>query len=280
MKLTIAPKGEKGRSFSAELLAVAQADSLWEGGGTSSDAKRPVWMVLGGSELELRAFMANLMTGKVAVEDSRRHNFDALRGTKYEILRSAGYAHHTLKVGGGAVTTLYLPDLFCLDPGMVDPEYVRFVVVPPKAWVAAQSFDLDEARTLVERLSGTRWDVKDAEIHDKLAEGVLFLSYIDRRCRYPIPFSPALGAWLMMVCEQRKMLFRPTSHYSYSYNREYQVEGAERVQALPGFAFNAKHDVLGEVLSTEIRRWFPTLERVAWDRCEDWIDSLGVTRGS
>lgn len=279
MKLTIAPKGDKGRSFSAELLACAQADALWEGGGTTTDTIRPVWMVLAGSELELRAFMANLMTGKVAIVDNRDRAYDALRGNKYEILRSAGYAHHTVKLGGGAVTTLYLPDLVCIDPGMVDPDYIRFIVIPAMAWVTAQSFDLIEARAIVERLAGMSWDITDTDLHNTLAEGVLFLAYLDRRCRYPIPFSPALGAWLMMVCEQKRVLHRPAPQCSY--HHKYHVFGAKNAQSHPGFAFGAKHEDLSEILSSEIPRWFSALDGVAWDQLERWMDSLGgMTHGS
>lgn len=244
MKITIEPKGDKGRSFSAELLAHAEADALWESGGTSTNATRPVWAVLGGSELEMKAFMANLLTGRIA--EQAKH-------TRFEFLRSVGWAHHTVKIGGGAVTTLYLPELFRIDPGMVDPDMVRFVVIPPKAWVESQCFDLAEARSVFKRLSGEPWVATDAEVHLRLAEGVLFLSYLDRRCRYPIPFAPALGAWLVMRFQSYGYLSRDGQ----SYGRDsYRVTGAERVNALPGFAFSVGHEALGDVLSAEIQQWF------------------------
>ena len=246
MEITIDPKGDKGRSFSAELLAYAEADSLWESGGTSAaSVHRPIWAVIGGSELEMKAFLANLLTGKVA--SHAKH-------LKFEFLRSVGYAHHTVKIGGGAVTTLYLPELFNIDPGMVDPDHVRFVVIPPKAWVDAQHFDLAEARSILEALDDTPWKASDSEVHELLAEGVLFLSYVDRRCRYPIPFSPVLGAWLVKLCQRYGYLHRDGC---LSYGRgAFKVVDAAKVNVLAGFAFSASHEALGDILSAEIKHWF------------------------
>lgn len=252
MRLVIAPKGEKGRSFTANLLAHAHANTLWENG-TSGDCHRPVWMVLGGTEQEMRAFSANLLTGKKA-ETQTDHGWRQ-RGTKFEILKSAGYTHHSYKIGGGVVTTFYLPDLLRLDPGMVDPAGVKFVVIPAAAWVSAQRFDLVAAR---ERLLALGSEIKmdDEALHVALAEGALLLAYLDRRCRFPIPFSPVFGAWLAHAMEVDRVLFRATNQYD---NRgRYRIEGEEHVNALAGYAVQASHDQLGEILSAEVRRWHGT----------------------
>lgn len=262
-KITIAPKGDKGRSFSAELLAYAEADYLWEGGQTSTDVTRPIWMVLGGSEQEMRSFLANLFTGKVA-------QLGSSKSSKFEILKSAGFAHHSVKLGGGVVTTVYLPSLFQLDPMMVDPAVIEFAVLPPKTWVDAQQVDLIEARALFHRLSGQTIQMTDEALHLLLAEGILFLSYLDRRCRYPIPFHPAFGAWLMLVCQLNGLLQRPTDHYS----SRYKVSGADKVQVHPGFAYCSSHEHLGSILSQEVQKWFPAVDLVSKDMLEMWLNSL------
>lgn len=251
MRLVIAPKGDKGRSFSANLLAHAHANTLWENG-TSGDCHRPVWMVVGGTEQEMKAFNANLLTGKKA-EISSDHGYRQ-RGEKFEILKSAGYMHHSCKIGGGMVTTFYLPDLLRLDPGMVDPAGVKFVVIPALAWVSAQRFDLAAARLRLQSL-GAEGKVTDEALHVALAEGSLLLAYLDRRCRFPIPFSPVFGAWLLQAMETARALFR-TSH---QYDRgRYRIDGESHVNALPGYAVQATHEQLGEILSAEVRRWHGT----------------------
>ena len=141
---------------------------------------------------------------------------------------------------------------------------------------SAQTFDLGEARAILGQLTDTLPATSDDKLRVLLAEGVLFLAYLDRRCRYPIPFAPAFGAWLLMVCEYKKLLSRSEDYYRTSF----KVTGAERVQVLPGFAFDATHDYLGDVLSEEVRRWFPARERADLALVEQWLNSLGsVTNG-
>lgn len=249
MLVTIAPKGEKGRSFSAEVLAYAEADPLWENGG-SSDSKRPVWVVFGGTEQGMRAFMANVLLGRRA---EAKDAYNRKTSDRFELLKSAGYQHHSRKVGGGVVTSVYLPDLVRLDPGMVDPAGVRFVVIPAKSWVAAQRFDLAAARARLLDLGAAAGDVeRDEVLHDNLAEGALLLAYLDRRCRFPVPFDPVFGAWLAGAMARESALIRPTHH---GYRQVYRITGAEKVNALDGFAVTTSHERLGSILSDEIRRW-------------------------
>lgn len=280
-RLSILPKGDKGRVFSAELLAHAEADSLWENGGTG-DGHRPIWMVIAATEQEMRSFLANFLAGRPAVMGNS-HRKSA--SDKIEVLRSSGFAYHSRRLGGGMVTTIYLPDLFRLDPGMVDTAGVKFVVLPPKAWVVAQKFDITQARERLlslanldlatiaqnEALSGI---LDDDQLHVLLAEGSLLLAYLDRRCRYPIPFDPIFGAWLLITSQVHRLMSRPDGRYG-SRRDMYRIEGAENVNVLPGFAFGASHEALGQLLSTEVRRW----HNIGSEQDDTAVETLGVSHG-
>lgn len=266
-RLTIAPKGDKGRIFAADLLAYLQADFLWENGG-NGQGTRPVWMVLASSEHEMRAFVANLLSGRPAERGGRYS-----RATdRFEILKSAGYLRYSKRIGNGVVTTFLLPDLFRIDPGMVDPSGIRFCVLPAKAWVAAQRFDLEAARRRLLDLA----DVSEADIHELvrtynprgslltpllsddglhllLSEGSLLLAYLDRRCRFPILFDPVFGAWLALVTQYRNLLVRKDPN---NYRSPYEIHGADDVNVHKGFAFMSTHEAFGEVLSEELQRWY------------------------
>lgn len=267
-RLVIAPKGDKGRSFSAELLAYVEANYLWEFG-SSGDATRPIWMVVAGSEQEMRSFNANLLTGKKAEVDKGKHSSGSV--TRYEILKSGNYLHYSRKIGNAVVTTYLLPDLLRIDPGMVDPKHIRFAILPTRAWVQAQTFDLAAARARILALAGlTLEDIEslkrkydsigelfaplltDAGLHHLLAEGSLFLAYLDRRCRYPLTFDPVFGAWLILISTHRRLLTRGERTYAAAF----KVEGVEHLNMSPGFGFHASHETFGEVLSEEIRRWW------------------------
>ena len=140
-EVVIAPEeGKKGRSFRALHLASATADARWPGGATKKEGVlRPVHAIFLGSEAELRPFAANLQLGRLAStsgESTRRRRNQQQTG--FEFLKSAGYRQAWQRHEEGAVLTVYLPDLFHLDPGMVDPKIVRFVLAPSKAWTEAQ----------------------------------------------------------------------------------------------------------------------------------------------
>ncbi len=192
--ITIQPKTDsgKGRSFSSHLLAYIAADALWDGGGASDI--RPVWAVVASGDQELRPFLANWTRGRRA-EEAGRH------GDRFEILKSAGYATDVQRFPEGSIATVYLPDLFRADPGMVDPKVVRFVMLPGQGWAAAQTLADRErivayGRTLDRRL----YELPAAIAPDDDGEGppdpdpidallphaFLFAVYLDRRTRCPL----------------------------------------------------------------------------------------------
>jgi len=193
--------GEKSRSFSAMLLGSLQADSLWEGGEANTKAIRPVWAQFGTTEDEMRPFLANFRSGRKAQTLSRHGH----KESEIELLKTAGYQFATTKTSVGTVVTAFLPDLFRMDPGMVDPKGVRFVVLPPQAWLDQQAAHLDTkaAVTHVRRFYkpsalgvSQDWNQKGTEPalvakRDQILEGLLplstlFTAYLDRRTRSPL----------------------------------------------------------------------------------------------
>jgi hypothetical protein len=201
----------KSRQFSAELLAYVTADSLWPGGQADTDNLRPIWAMLGGSEQELRAFVANLQLGHLAAIPKEGYSRSA--PTRFEFLKSGGYRYVWHKVSGLtfggqeggnspaqqlALVTIYQPELFRLDPGMVDPELCRFVMLPPLWWVERELARLREdeiscahllahARAL--GLEGWGLGFEAEEILSQVPAAAYFAAYLDRRTQKPIPDS-------------------------------------------------------------------------------------------
>jgi hypothetical protein len=152
----------KGREFSAELLAYVKADTFWSGGQTDTDNNRPIWAMLGGTEQELRSFIANIQMGQRAALPVKDYSRSA--PTRFEWLKSGGYRYLWQKVSGLtnhpatsttlsgadidtdagdnradlALVTIYQPELFRLDPGMIDSQECCFVMLPPFWWVEQQ----------------------------------------------------------------------------------------------------------------------------------------------
>jgi hypothetical protein len=254
MKITIVPKGTKGRVFSQELLAWVEADFLWEKG-ANSDNRRPIWTALAGSEQESKAFLANFTQGHLATSGYYRSNDE-----KFELLKSVKYRVHQQKIsGGGVYSTVFLPEFFMVDPGLIDPEKISFVVLPLNYWIEGQSYDIERAKRLYTALYEITFGAQitvDLDWHTMLAVGSLFLLYLDRRCRYPMPFDPVFGAWLFLMCENAGKVVKPTSGYRSSF----KLEIREPVGIRSGFAFLSDHETFGELLSLEIRRWFRVLQ--------------------
>jgi len=192
-ELVIAPperkdgKESKGRIFRAVHLAHVEADSLWEGGMTDTETLRPVWIMIGGTETEVRPFVTNLILGKKA------------RLTKdkcFELLKSAGYRYSWQRIPekmsdgrieSKAIVTAYLPDLFQMDLGMVDPKGLSFCLLPTTEWVASSTIETTPAVEHVRKTFGkVGVPIPDEDLHLLVPVAVLFCAFLDRRTRCPI----------------------------------------------------------------------------------------------
>ena len=262
--LTIETKKGKGRSFQATLLAWVEAPALFEGGAAETNNNRPVWISFATSEQESRMFAANFMHGRIAkCDNSSRYGRDV--GTRFQLLKTAGYQAHVKKVGGGVVTTAYLPDLFYLDPGMVDPKEIRFVLLSSAAWRAQQNLDLDAATKFVSEqdihqvADGERVPLDD--LANLLSEALLFLLYVDRRTRFPIPPHPHFALQLLVRCLNERLAQRSgpqhlgDHRYRGRWGMRYAECGFDNLALPPGLGFQASHKVFGQLLAEEIQKW-------------------------
>jgi hypothetical protein len=219
--LTIAPKEHetatslskkrgtpaKSRSFSAVKLAHVCAGMLWEGGEAKTDTIRPVWMLLTGTDTELRPFLANFRSGRQAVLSTSEPHYSRKKPVRFELLRSAGYTFSSRRMAlpdgmTSEVVTAAMDDLLALDPGMVDPAGCFFLALPPAWWVVEQRARLraDTARceqiiTHAHALSLHRADgpllpkgvaFTSDELLNLAPIAAYVLAYIDRRTRRPL----------------------------------------------------------------------------------------------
>jgi hypothetical protein len=249
--LRIEPKGDRGRSFSATLLASAEADPLWEGGRTSGDTRRPVLLVLAGSETELRPFVANLLTSRAALFNKK---------DRLEILKSAGYETFWQRHPEGAIATLYLPELLDLDPGMVEPTGARFVCLAGDDWL--RSDPVDDLRAVVShamRASDHTYDFRDwpGVSLDTLAPvSRLFAAMLDRRTRCPIVADPRFHLQLLVAALREGLASLPRAPDSYGRETWFKVRGAEHLGFATPVAFGATHERVEALLAEETARYF------------------------
>lgn len=263
-RATIEPQVEgKGRSFSALCLASVEADSLWDGGQTNLDEKRPVWAMFAGSEQELRPFMANLRTG-------RRIEFPLItygRNKRMSFLKSAKHAISWQREVEGTAATVYLPDLFQMDPGMVDPAGAAFVVLPTDAWSKSQVIDLAPLVQHVKPLVPLGYDREPVLTDDAIAEMIplafLFAAYLDRRTRCPLLADGRFYLQLMLACLAEGLASMPsttTSSYSSQWGIQHRfgfsTSGTEELGISQGIAFKAEHPAIDKILAEQVALFF------------------------
>jgi hypothetical protein len=259
--LVIAPEKEgKGRSFTASLLCSIKADGLWSGGGATTDATRPVYFMIATGEEQIRPFVTNLQMGKKAIVPTSGYGRQKASFT-LEVLRSAGYSWSYQKTADGTIATAYLADLFRLDPGMVDPDGIAFVLAPPTAWVERYPWDTRPAVDHVLKL-GTKAQPEQLERLAPLAP--LFCAYLDRRTRCPLLKDARFYLQLMVACleagiasvSEVERWHRPEGVEWMMHSRlGYQETDVESVGLVPGLAFKSYHESFEPVLAAQVERF-------------------------
>lgn len=261
--IQIAPQQEgKGRTFQALCLATVQADPFWPGGETTTDDIRPVWAMFAGSENQIRPFATNLLLGRKAEFPEVRHG----AGKRMQLLRSAGYQLVYQREAEGTIVTAMLPELFRLDPGMVDPDGAKFIVLPTRDWYAAQTVD---TRPLVEhalKLDKLPAEVDEGALTVLSTVSFLFAAYLDRRTGCPLLSDGRFYLQLLIAClSQGLASWSNAEKRYYSYDKtefgKHQHLGffeqcTSDVGLLPGIAFKATHKEIEEVLAKEVSLFF------------------------
>ena len=256
INLTIEPKSEgKGRAFRSILMASVEADSLWEAGG-NSDNQRPVWAMFTGSENELKAFMANLSTGRYASYPHKSYGRN--KEDRLELLKTAGYRTVWQREEEGTIATVFLPDFFMIDPGMVNPEGVKFILLPTQKWISGQRIPSSK---LKEHVLKCGHDITGLNWKRTATMAFLFAAYLDRRTRCPLVADGRFFVQLMLTCLNKGLAsFASTESYREDFgvhrHLRYWEHGVEDVGLVPGVVFNAKHDVLEALLAEEVDTYF------------------------
>ncbi len=259
LELVIPPvQSGKGRSFQATLLAHVNADSLWTGGGTSNEVTRPVWMVLGGSDNELRPFVANLQTGRKADHPGG----SKYQGTsRFEVLKSAGYHYAWQQTPLGSIVTIFLPDLFRLDPGMVDPKGIQFCLLPSLDWLTPPD---PQAEAFLAKL---KVPTEDPAVLHALTLAPLFVAFLDRRTRCPLIPDPRFYALLIVGALTHGLATWSVTDYYHSRNwgehknLSYKEHETTTVGYARGLAFKATHEEFETFLAEQVRLFFAQVDR-------------------
>lgn len=265
-EIVIAPQSEgKGRTFRAACLTLVEADSLWKGGQTTTDDVRPVLAVLAGSENELRPFMVNLLAGRKAIFPSKDHSYRR-KEDRVEVLRSSGFQVTWQREEEGSIATVFLPELFRLDPGMVDPAGAKFILLPTQEWASRQEIEVGSIVRHVRKIVSVdpkerdREELSESALAALVPLAFLFAAYLDRRTRCPILQDGRFYLQLLIACLREGLASWPSSDPYYSYNNgafgvtnrlRFRVERADVLGYARGIAFGAGHPEIERVLAEQ-----------------------------
>lgn len=256
----------KGRSFMATPLAVVLANGLFPEA-TGGNTLRPVWAMFAGSDSNLRAFVANLRIGRKAEPVNHGRKGDEER---FEFMKSVGYYVSWQKEIEGSIATLYHPEIFRLDPGMVDPTGIQFVMLAPDSWAQAQQIDtkaaVEHMKTFELKGPDEAWFAAWAPI------AYLFAAYVDRRTRCPLITDGRFYLQLLsMALDQGLASFpgdrlRWEDNYSQRWGRHpakghgFRAEGLQQVGINAAVSFRATHAQFETFLAEQVSLFFERTE--------------------
>ncbi|RTL06339.1 hypothetical protein EKK58_05150 [Candidatus Dependentiae bacterium] len=188
MQITVkTEKGHKGKSFSANVLAIAFASGLWEAG-KAQGPSHPVLMVFACSPGETVPVREALKLGHSTLLHSQEFDNEEIA-----FGRDHGYiCSEPSRVHGADVTVMYVPDLCDYQPGSIG-DTVHFVVMPAEVDVNELLRDRDAeidaairhahvAIPLKERREcGYRFEINRAFVGD----AAIFVRYLAQRAECP-----------------------------------------------------------------------------------------------
>lgn len=262
--LIIQPQeGKKGRSFRATCVSTVIADALFpEGGGATI---RPVWAMFAGSDAELRPFAANLKLGRKAERDTNSYSRRGGDSERYEFLKSIGYHMAWQREAEGSLVTLYHPDLFRLDPGMVDPRGLSFVMLVPKEWSDRQRLDVREPVLHVLRINNFRCPLSSKMLEALVPTAYLFAAYLDRRTRCPLIADGRFYLQLLLAAMAQGLASTPggdlkwhSSRDDWGYNKQhaFAAYGLDQVGITHAISAKASHVDFEAFLAEQVQVFF------------------------
>lgn len=222
-----------------------------------------------GSDAELRPFVTNLRLGRKAERQSNHS-----RGgdeERLEFLKSVGYQITWQRELEGAIATLFHPDLFRLDPGMVDPAGIQFVLLVPTNWSAAQAVDVEAAVDHVQALAPAR---DPSFLASLVPTAYLFAAFLDRRTRCPLVADGRFYLQLLVASLDQGLASLPGNCARYNSDRRewghnprhgfnlevgaerYSRAGIETIGLKHAISFHAMHELFEHFLAEQVTLFF------------------------
>jgi len=206
----------KGRSFTAEVLAMASAN-VWDKHESNATKERPAFVMLACQQEEALPVLANLRAGHGAFLSGEGVYG---KGVAFETLKSSRYRWGSQRIAlprgqGAVVLTGRVPGVTLVDPGPQDPAAdVNFLIVPPRARLEQETARLP-AREMLEygaallrpqlfRDGGERWNRAEVPVDGPLwrfmpAMALWFCACLDRRTGVPILPDPLFQVRLYLA---------------------------------------------------------------------------------
>ena len=163
------------------------------------------------------------------------------------------------------MTTIYLPDLYRVDPGMVDPLSVGFVMLPGIDWVADQRIPDAAAIASYGRRLYRKHEQDDwYKAMDELVPlAFLFAVYLDRRTRCPLIADGRFYLQITLACLRDGLAGWPTSTYSrhreaFSGGPKFETHGLDeaRIATRGAIAFGASQVDVETIMAKEVDVFF------------------------
>ena len=198
---------------------------------TRNGPDRPIWLSLAASPQEMRAVEANLRMGRTLKVDHRT----------LELLKTAPYVWSRQSAPNTTVLTVYLPDIFRLDPGQVDASGVQFYVLPPKSW--CDDYSAKHRDAIARAVASVTSDPEYTErLTDLAPRAVWMLNMINSRTRCPVIREIAFALRVYRAASVSMML---------DHGGDVGCLGMA-----DGFGFRASHAGIGVLLAECVRDHF------------------------
>ena len=247
-------------------MAVVIANSLFEEGSLGSTV-RPVWAMFAGTETELRPFAVNLKLGRKSEPVTDRYGKIGDK-ERFEFLKSVGFGLSWQRESEGALVTLYHPELFRLDPGMVDPAGAKFILLVPSYWAKSQEVDVD---TLTAYAMTLGYPLEETFLMSLAPTAYLFAAYLDRRTRCPLVADGRFYMQLLLSALDKGLASFPGndlkydswhSSESWGYHSRFgfRAKWLDHVGIEQAICFNAEHPTLEAFLAKEVESFFERVD--------------------
>lgn len=262
----------KGRQVSGQVLGYLVAGKWWPYGDGGNNI-RPILMVVGSSEAQIRPLVANLKMGKRALLGG------GYRPEKLEFLKTSKIAVSYQRQPSGVIATLVAPDVFTQNPGMVDPSEIKFILLSDQKvlinldWNRASAVEVVTAyrQHVIDSRPKPEYDSyyyrsraveeptpPDLFLH-YLDHTPLFGCYLDHRTRCPLIDDIRFLALLLYRCLDSGLAVTPADGYRSEWGQSHDLKsvGLTKIGFAPVLGFRAQHEEFENILN-ETTLWFVT----------------------